>query len=899
MIKLINISKKYHNQEVLKNVNLELSNGFVVIKGNSGSGKTTLLNLISSFDDDYEGDIFFDDVNYKNIKDKEEFRKSNLGFVFQNPILFNDLTVLDNICYDLNQDIVNKNKINLLLKQVKLNIPLDKKVKYLSGGEKQRLSIVRAIFHDVNILICDEPTGALDENNKELVLKILKEISKTKLVIVVTHEERISKYADIIYQLNNKTITKLYSKKFKLKNIEMKSRKDKLKYNVMFNYIFKSIKGKKIQSFISLFVIALGLFSIGISSLISNVTQANIEQELMSSFSTKKYIIEEKNQHESDFNEIYAVNKETSQSIYLENNCFEYMGVYYLENFNNLFINNNFFELNINEVKYPFSELNGDSINDYHILENEQVYPKQPENLANNEVVLSLRNKDIRRICQNLQLKDYSIESLSNYLLYNSLSLIFNASNDSWSYSYQMDLKCRYFILGSELEIYHSNYAWNEYVFEKEMQLQPINDLLATSYLPWTIKKIYYLKVNLDDRISILRKLLLNKKYNNYYFDYLDSYKKDNKYKERLFVTTQTKRRFDYSYLYNMLDKNSYFFTNNTTYYVHNKLLVNGFINPTFLFDSEQKAISLIDELYISENDIISTSLEGDFICGSMGNITEKNTLKFSIDKESYLIGRKNFSYQEIVVSKGIIKKLFNDDNYSQYLNKDIYFMSLLSSYLEKEIYHNTFSYIKIKIVGIVDNDDLLIYGDELWTSLFYVDNFYYSFSEVESSLCIVEKEYDLNFKYNLIDPYKDIIESLNEVLYYVETGLNVFSLIAIICAILMNGIIFYLFIEEKKKEIALMKTLGIKNSEIKTIFILFSFVLGGLSFLYSIIILILTNIILSLELSSSLILVSFNTLLSITKDILFISFFISLIIGYITSLYCVKSNILQTIKDK
>lgn len=898
MIRVNNLIKKYGSNIILNNINCTFSNGLIGLVGTSGEGKTTLLNILSLNDDDYQGNIFFNGIEYKSIKEKEDFRKNNFGFVFQNPIMFDDLSVIDNICFDEKQDISNKNKVSMILEKVGLNVPLNKEAKYLSGGEKQRLSIARAIFHNVNVIFCDEPTGALDHHNKVLILKLLKELSKEKLIIIVTHEDIVKDFADSIYELKNGNLHCLIQKKSKEEVAISNNDKNKLSIKVMFNYIFKTIKAKKIRSFLAIFALGIGLFSVGISSLINDVTCKNVEYELMSSFSTKKYIIKQNNIVDNGFNEIYSLDKENTEKILLESDLFLYMGTYYLSNINNLIINNNYFELQTNNGNYSFAELNANSINEFNIYNGESVFPNSFDKILDDEIILGLRKKDIKRICQNLNLNGTDYLTLSNYLENNYLSFQYKASNEEWNYYINIDFKCRYFVITDDIKIYHTNYYWNEYVFEQKMHLSTTNDLLASSYLPWTIKKVYYLQIIGDERIKALKELMLNERYNDYHFDFICNYQNNYYEKNRIFITKQTNQRLNIAYLSQHFD--DYFYSNNYTYYVNEKLLINGFINPTILSDDEEKIISFIDKFYISEENILSTYLEGDFVYGSMLNITDDNHLKFNvIDESKELIGRKNLSYQEIVVSKGIIKNIFNDDNYTNYLNKDLYFMSLVSSKKEKELYHNDFQYVKLKIVGIVNDDELTIYGDSLWPSLFYVDNFSFSPSDVEPINCVASKYYQLNDEYTIIDPFVEIQSDIDQVLYYVNLCLDVFTIISSLCAIMMNIVILYLFIEEKKKEIALMKILGIRKNDIQELFILFSFVIGALSFIYSMIVLIIVNVVISFDLTSSFYLFSNMTIIEIIKNTFILTFFISLIIGYVTSLYCTRIKALDVIKDK
>ena len=198
MIRLENVYKYYYSNSsvtcALKKINLELKIGeFVAITGESGSGKTTLLNIISGFDTYEDGEIYFKDqmTSYFDSADWEKYRKDEISFIFQNYNLIDSYTCLQNVAiiYILNgysyKEAKTKAKEKLAL--VGLEKETNKKAAKLSGGQKQRLSIARALAKETNIIIADEPTGNLDEENGRKVLEVLKNVSKDKLVIVVSH----------------------------------------------------------------------------------------------------------------------------------------------------------------------------------------------------------------------------------------------------------------------------------------------------------------------------------------------------------------------------------------------------------------------------------------------------------------------------------------------------------------------------------------------------------------------------------------------------------------------------------------------------------------------------------------------------------------------------------------
>ena len=195
MIKLENISKYYHSEGMvtlgLRKVNLELPNkGFIVLTGESGSGKSTMLNVICGIDTYEEGEMYIngEETSYFDDSDWEEYRRKSVGFIFQNYNLIDSYTVLENVETALiiqNLKAKERKKRALaLLKKVGLTNHVRHKATKLSGGEKQRLAIARALAKDSSIIAADEPTGNLDSKSGKQIFELLYEISKEKLVIV-------------------------------------------------------------------------------------------------------------------------------------------------------------------------------------------------------------------------------------------------------------------------------------------------------------------------------------------------------------------------------------------------------------------------------------------------------------------------------------------------------------------------------------------------------------------------------------------------------------------------------------------------------------------------------------------------------------------------------------------
>lgn len=209
------IKDYYHKEkkiEVLKSLSYNFEKGkFYGIMGHSGSGKTTLFNIIGTIDKEYNGNILVNSKNISNLNDEDmaSLRNLEIGFVFQDFFLDEGLTALENVMVPMiiNENISKEDReviAKKLLKEVGMEDREKHFPKELSGGEKQRVAIARALSNNPNILLCDEPTGNLDEETENKIFTLLKNLSKSgKCVIVVSHSNEVKSYADVMLYLKD------------------------------------------------------------------------------------------------------------------------------------------------------------------------------------------------------------------------------------------------------------------------------------------------------------------------------------------------------------------------------------------------------------------------------------------------------------------------------------------------------------------------------------------------------------------------------------------------------------------------------------------------------------------------------------------------------------------------
>lgn len=355
MIKLVNLEKSF-DFKVLDKINLEFKPGNIyVLKGKSGSGKTTLLNLISGLDSDYTGSIYINDKNLKNLK-KDEITnyRNNIGYMRQECLLYRNLTVLDNLLLIEN----NKDKIIDLCKKFNIDEIINKYPYEISGGERERVSLIRALLNDNKILLLDEPSANLDKDNSENFVKYLKKIDiSDKIIIISTHENIYDDIANVIINIEYGKINLVKDKANKNKELIIKNNMGK-------KNLFKGLKIIKKQSIIfRIFTIILLFASLLAISFNLNFKEEYIKVKLED---TPYNIIDVNSMYLEDFEEY--INKTYTNYVYKNDNLNVYP-LYEYENSNlKNFLEVGAFPQNNNEVlinfEYATNILNAGDLND-------------------------------------------------------------------------------------------------------------------------------------------------------------------------------------------------------------------------------------------------------------------------------------------------------------------------------------------------------------------------------------------------------------------------------------------------------------------------------------------------------------------------------------------------------
>ena len=935
MIKLSNVAKKYDTRTVLKNISHEFPNrGISVIYGPSGSGKTTLLNCIAGLIN-YTGSIQVNRRNIENLNDYDlsHLRLSTYGFIFQDFKLFETETVISNLLFPLETlfSIKKEQKIRKcrdLLAMVGLQGKEKQIVNKLSGGEKQRVAIARALVNDPSIILADEPTGALDEQNGIEIMNIIKKISRKSLVIIVSHDQGLTKkYADEIIEMDNGEIVAI-TKQSEIPNGEINlpvvsngvpNSKGKIPDSFLVNHTFHTMKQRKLRTGLCYSMTSLGLIGVGLAFALSSTIASNIKQAYKEIVDDSSIIVSLKDKNSSIQGRYAASYYETNDIKASYPEYIDDVGVTYFCNFENYFKDKN----NLAFVRgYKYCEIPGFSvrhINEFEWVEDidTTIYPKAIKELEDDEVILSLSISGLRDLCFELQI-ERTVTSLSNYIEEHDLQVFFDLRNDDWEYSDQQLLTVRGFVLDNDLKIYHSNHLWNEYMFEERMRF-PTNDAVTTKdNEPWIMKKMYYLKVK-ENRDELLNLLYDDKEMDRYIFEIADEnyypwlyYEKKMEDRDRIIVFANTLAHIPNSHL-NYFMKNDSNLTspilgNESGYLIRHETLMMGFAKTMYFSKSEEQIYKIVDKVTSkSNNGFFEEKLPDGVLCGNYAKSLQ-NGIQFGVFDEKMLQkGNKPATLDEIAISENLANELGVHD-----IGESVFITAP-----RKEVMTNNgglisdYATTSLKVTGIMKSNKNIIYHFKNWTTLFFQCQIGISAFELQTTSVAfslnnskqINESFELFKKgfpdYNCVNPLSDINDSVDTVCFYITIVLIVFSFVATLISVLLLTICNYLFILEGRKEIALARCLGVNKKESRKFLYYHSLIQCLISFVIASVELFLLSIVASFEVGSALSMnfrFSFNPIAFLPMFILSLS--IALISSSIMSRRINKINPIEALKQ-
>ena len=847
MIKIGNLFKNYQDKAVLKCLNYNFpSRGLCIIYGPSGCGKTTLLNCLAGLIP-FNGTIEINKTRIESLSDNELslLRLKKYGFVFQDFKLFENETVLENLLFPLEtlyrfSKEKKKRKCQDLLTLVGLTNKDNQIVKKLSGGEKQRVAIARALINDPQVILADEPTGALDEKNSHDIMNILKIVARKSLVIVVSHDVELTKaYADYIIEMDSGKIIKTYEQHIEEKGNHLPVIKNgfinkhiHIPDSFLIKHTYHNLKQKKVRTAICYSMTSLGLIGVGLAFALSSTISTNIKEAYKSIVDEDSLVFSLKNKEDNNVGQ-YSCSYYQIQDIkekYQE--YIEDIGINYYVNFEKFFPDKNSLAI-VKEYKYSvLPNFSIRHVNDFIWLDDIKttVYPETRDYLENDQIIIGLNYQSLVDLCFELRI-ERTIKSLSTYLKHQELFVYFDLINNEWQYSDQQLLQVVGFTLENEIKIYHSNHLWNEYIFEERMRFPITDSIDLKTNAPWTMRKMYYLKTkeNRDELINLLYQDKLGDEFifeiaNDTYYPWL-YYDEEISQIDRVFVFINSSNKIPLWHVPYIKENDANLgeplIGNRGGFIIYPENLMIGFAKTMYFSNDVSKLEEIIDYQTSNYNDgFYKEDLPDGVLSGNYANSLQ-NGVTFSVFKDNLLFGKPPNSLEEIVISDQLFKNLkmknIEETLYVGTSKKEVAINNTITS---------DYVIVPLKVVGVVSSNKNCIYHSNNWTTLFYqckvgvsafdlqCNNLSFSLNnphKINDSISKAEKAFP---QYKVINPLKDVNESIDLVCFYITILLIIFSSIATIISILLLTICNYIYILEAKKEIALARCLGINKKE-------------------------------------------------------------------------------------
>ena len=509
-------------------------------------------------------------------------------------------------------------------------------------------------------------------------------------------------------------------------------------------------------------------------------------------------------------------------------------------------------------------------INEFRWLDKEckeTIYPEQIDYLENDEVILSMTIEMIRDICFQLKI-ERTVTSLSRYLQTKRFKIYFDLRNDNWQYSDQQIVTVKGFTLEKEPGIYHNNHLWNEYMFETRMRFPSSDGGDSNNGVPWLLKKLYY--IYSENKYELLNKLRMDESLEPYlfeianqmYFPWLYSDKSAEEI-DRILVFSNSLSMMPmwyYKYFQEVSDEiNRPIFGSYGGYSIYPSSMLFGFSSYMYFSGNEDSIFETIDtltSLNVEANE--NFTLPDDTAFGHFSQ-SFSGGVNFVCLGDDAIDGKAPTDLDEIVISSALNEKLFDGNG----LNQTIYVAYLYSQTLDTSgRIHRKFKTTSMVVTGIIDSEKNQIFHHEDWPISFFQIKLDVSIFSLGINSVMVDVKNTKNIKsvvkklarafpdYDVNDPMSDINESVNQVCFYIQIALMCFSIIAVVISTLLLSICNYLYVLENKKDIGLVRCLGINKREARKFVITHSVIMCLISFFLSSIELFLTSLLISYEMA-------------------------------------------------
>lgn len=912
MIEIKNLTKRYSNHVVLNDVNrIYPDNGLFYIVGKSGAGKSTLIQLLGMMDYEYEGSI---KCNNKELKEMTEDEKANyryevISFLFQSYHAEDNESVISNLMKVLDitslTDKEKEERIDDLLKQVDLSDKKNQTFKTLSGGEKKRISFVRALLKQSPILLADEPLSSLNKHLREKLTTILLNESKRRLVLIITHEKDEIPDSAFIDEIKEGKLVPIKIGVIPNKKNLIIDKRIEFKGKSFIRQLLSSMKRRRDLFFITIFSLMIGLFAINFSFQLSLCVSNSIKDMMLSYMDEDTLVI---SSSDEGYSHLGFQTGTYQKCAYLANRYKDEVispSSFYESTLDNIFTTNQTVSISYNDSELVINPLSLNSFIEYRMNDEVDVDIYGEEETELDEVIIAINEDYFKALYKSIFKSTDTIENMkiaiANKVKSGNISLLVKANNPNWlNYDVEYSYKIKGIIIDDFYIVNSSNIFADTFIKEvmhfKEIQEEDIED----KNTPWVIKKSEGLRLKPNKTGDFLMKFLKDDNVKEYT---LKQVKTTNYYLEEDVIThNHVSLVKDYLPKVRIPDINSFIDDNieyvksvkysSSVYTYTASGYISGFNKPFFFSKFKEKLNTIEDNLYFTEENLGSfqgsliDDIDGVIKADLISSMDSKDSLSLdNYDDKTLLCGSYPENTNEICISSSLAKELFND-NISA-LNSKLNTLTLYDTKKKDDGYRNLFLSGSLLIKGIIEDDKKIIYQDSLFPLCYLFQLGGLLDEEVRITSAVIEVDLEknsLDFYLTQLKKYGDytgsfpmynMIKEIQNTLSLLSTLFLSFSLLSLISGGSLLFLSMFLIIQKDQKEIGILLSLGYKKKEISRFYLFFSLFIGLLGYVFSLFISLLTEKIMQKTLLDMLNSYSFS----------FIPYLISFIIGFILSL--------------
>ena len=880
MIEIRHLSKRYPGQkeDTLSDINLTLEEtGLYFLVGKSGSGKSTFLSLLGGMDFDYQGSLKVDGKELKSMdeKEKEDYRFLHVSFVFQDFKAEEDETVFSNLrkALDLTDLSEGKKEERILsfLSKVGLKDKKGKTFQNLSGGEKKRVSLVRALIKEGDILLADEPMSSLDPESRKAILALLKKESRRRMVFVITHEEReIPQDCTVIRLLDSRMVVEREGRGKGKKETPSYKRK---RYSGMpfWKSLLLSLFHKRSLLIVTFSSLVVSFFSVLFSFLLSgNVKQAMTKA--LTSYMDEGSMVIKRAEEGAKENDYSLLSYHSLQQIErAEKDYVLSLTAFYRDSLNTLFGSSSsigFHYLN-RDLQVPTLSL--DSFLQFELVE-ESSYPLDDaidlDSLSEEEVIVGLDEESMIALYLMLfneeplyGITEETLLTLRRKVWYSGLTLSIDANKGEWNYYLDHSYGVRDVFLSERSVLVSPDSTFHEHFVSEVLQFVEV-DPKEDSTVPWSLHKAYGLRLLPGTNADFLASFLKKREFDGWTVEVLKDkpyyVEDDNKTHNRLLFYQDYLPKISISEIEDfikaqegMVECVSY---SSSVYTYTASGFISGFQKPFFFSPAKEKLNAIMDEASVSDVNLgafqgANIEVPEGVLKADLISSMEEVGLRFcSLDSSRLVpsLGEEPTSYEEIGISEGMAKKLFGFADSA--LGEKLHTLTLDRISKEGERYRNIFSEGSLTIASIYPGEEISLFHHSLFPLCYAFSHTTLSMDEIRISeavlSCDLKKKSVENFledvqtleDYTASFPMHSMAKEVQSLLDNLSLLFLFFSILSLFSSAFLSALSLYLILRKDRKNIGILLSLGYRKNEIFRYYVTMSSFLLALGYLFALI---------------------------------------------------------------